>query len=70
MATKSSRAFASWVKRMDITNREAARRLGMHTNTVNYYCLGRRCDKDKPIVVPTVVLLACSALEKNLTPVE
>lgn len=74
MASKSSRAFRQWRLRLNLTQAEAAKVLGLGRNTVVTYDCGMRWD-NKGIspsnsVVPYVVLLACSAVEAHLKPVE
>lgn len=72
MTTTSSKAFASWRKRMNLSYSQAAKALGLCSSVVGFYSRGSRKkdDVDKEVDVPVVVLLACSAVENKLTPIE
>lgn len=74
MASKSSRAFRNWRKRMNYTYHEAADALGLCPAAIGNYTTGKRRDKkeDKAqnVDVPKIALLACAAIENKLHPVE
>lgn len=59
---------------MGFTLRGVAVSLGIAHNTAANYSLGTRTDIEgadkKEVIVPKVVLLACSAVEKGLTPIK
>ena len=72
MASKSSKAFNSWRKRMGFTYRETSKVLDICMASIGYYTRGTRKnkDKDESLEVPKVVLLACSAVEAKLPPIQ
>ena len=74
MVSKSSKAFNSWRKRMGYTYRDTANVLGVCMACVGYYTVGVRKEKNneesKPVEVPKTVLLACSAIENDLKPIQ
>jgi predicted transcriptional regulator len=74
MASKSSKAFASWRKRMKLSYRQAAEALGICSSAVGFYSRGtRKNNKDSEetaVEVPMTVLLACSAVESDLPPIK
>lgn len=74
MASKSSKAFSLWRKRMNFTYRETAKNLGICVASVGFYSVGTRKDnkedEGKSVEVPKVVLLACSAVENKLPPIQ
>lgn len=74
MATKSSKAFCSWRRRMNLSYREAAKALGLCMSVVGFYSRGIRRDRKeeagKSVEVPKSVLLACAALENNLPTID
>lgn len=53
---------------MGWTQTFAAQRLGICVASVQSYERGTRSDKDKPIEIPLLVALACSALAHELGP--
>lgn len=70
----SSAAFCRWRKRMGYTYHEAANALGLCVAAIGNYTTGvrkdRKDDDATPVEVPRSVLLACSALEKSLPPID
>ncbi len=66
----SSKAFREWKIRMGLTLRGASHVLGISRNTAGNYNVGRRCDKLEEVEVPKYILLACSAVEHKLPPVQ
>lgn len=74
MSSKSSKAFNNWRKRMGFTYRQAANSLGICMASVGYYTVGSRRDNQdedaKPVDVPKTILLACSAIENQLPPIQ
>jgi hypothetical protein len=74
MASKSSKAFSAWRDRMGYTYKEASKALKLCMASVGYYSVGERKETEdsesKPVEVPHVVLLACSALEAQLPPIK
>jgi len=58
---------------MGLTLRGVASALGIARNTAGNYSLGLRfdkCDEGEIVEVPKHILLACSAVEKKLSPIE
>lgn len=72
MVSKSSKAFNSWRKRTGLTYKEASIVLGICMASIGYYTRGERKNVDisEPVEVPKTVLLACSAVEANLPPIQ
>lgn len=66
----SSKAFKSWKGRMGFTLRGVAGALGISRGTAHNYCAGKRCDIEEPVEIPKHILLACSAVEEGLPPIQ
>lgn len=66
----SSKAFSGWKIRMGLSLKGVAGVLGISRNTAFNYCSGHRCDKKEAVKVPRHILLACSAVENKLPPVQ
>ena len=58
----------NWRKKMTWTQTFAAQRLGVCVASIQSYERGTRSDKEKPIEIPLLVALACSALDAKLGP--
>ena len=73
MASKKTRAFRAWKKRMGYTQREVSVVLDLSVSGVRYYEAGDRRDRkgeeSKNVEIPLVVLFACAAVEAGLKPV-
>lgn len=65
-----NKAFHSWRKRLNMTQQRAAESLRLARITVANYDRGTRCGLEGEVIVPHVVLLACSAVENNLPPIK
>lgn len=44
--------------------------LGIAKNTAHNYSTGKRQDMDNEVIVPKHILLACSAIEKEIPPID
>lgn len=69
MSGKHTKAFRAWRRRLGITQNEAAKRLGVSVTTVYNYGAGKRCDRLGFVNIPKTTLLACSAIEQNISPI-
>lgn len=56
----------AWQARMDISAREAARRLGVAAGTYQDWVTGTSRTTKKPIALPPLLGLACAALAAGL----
>lgn len=72
VATRSTKAFCRWQERMRFSKKEAAVRLDLSYAVVKYYFSGKRKHgEDHGVVeIPRIVLLACAAIEHNLSPID
>ena len=64
----TGKQLREWRNKMGWTQPFAAQKLGVCVASVQSYERGTRSDKDKPIVIPLLVALACSALANELGP--
>lgn len=53
----------AWRKRLGLSGREAAIKLGLGQSTLELYERGERYDRAHPVVIPETVALACAAIE-------
>ncbi|MCM2293049.1 helix-turn-helix transcriptional regulator [Allorhizobium sp. BGMRC 0089] len=53
---------------MNLTQTQAAERLGISRGTVENYERGSRREDDRPVIIPLSIALACSALVMGLKP--
>lgn len=74
MASKSSKAFLSWRKRMKLSYSQASKAVGLSISSVGFYSRGTRKNQkegdEKDVDVPMTVLLACAAVEKQIPPIK
>lgn len=70
VAMETSTAFRRWRKRMRYTQPEVAKILGLSIAAVRNYEYGRRWSPPAEVLVPLVVRLACSSIEKGLGPID
>ena len=71
MTAKSSKAFRLWKERMGLSYSKAAKVLDLSPASISYYCSGKRRKNDeiRDFDIPLIVLLACSAIEKEIPPI-
>lgn len=69
MASRSSKSFRSWRKRMGMSEQAAAFALGLGKCTVANYSTGKRYSPAGAVNVPKHILLACAAIESGLPPI-
>jgi DNA-binding transcriptional regulator YiaG len=60
--------FKLWRRRMELTQAEAARALGLGKSTVELYEAGQRRDTGARVEIPRAVALACAALFHRIGP--
>ncbi len=61
----------AWQQAMNISGREAARRLGVSQATYQDWTTGKSRTSGKPITkLPPLLGLACAALAKGLSPID
>ena len=70
LATHTSMAFRKWRKRCNLSQTEAAKRLGISTCCVSLYDNGYRYSPPGPVNVPLPILLAAAAIEHGLLPID
>lgn len=74
MESESSKAFLKWRRRMGLTYSQVSESLGISASVAGFYSRGTRRNKkkddEKIVEVPKSILLACSAVENNLNPIE
>ncbi|WP_019646973.1 helix-turn-helix domain-containing protein [Novispirillum itersonii] len=61
--------FKSWRKSLKLTQRDAAKALGLSLATIQLYEAGQRFDTGATVVIPTTVGLACAAVNAGLVPI-
>ncbi len=66
-ATMRPDDFRAWRERMLLSQPAAAEALGISRSAVQMYELGcRKDDRDRPVLIPKPVRLACAALERGI----
>lgn len=74
MASDSSRAFSFWIRRMGYSYKDASDILDLCPAVIANYRRGSRRERvgedERPVHIPLVVLLACSAIEARLEPIK
>lgn len=60
--------FKAWRKALKLTQRDAAKALGVSTATIQLYEAGQRFDTGATVEIPTTVDLACSAIDAGIPP--
>jgi len=61
--------FKAWRKKMNLTQQQAADRLGLYRMTIVNYERGTRLENGNEVTIPRTVALACAAIEAGLKPV-
>jgi predicted transcriptional regulator len=70
MSTRTSMAFRKWRKRVNLSQIDAGKRLGISTCCVSLYDNGYRYSPPGPVHVPLHIRLACAAIEHGLLPID
>lgn len=70
MSTHSSMAFRKWRKRCNLSQTEAAEKLGISACCVSLYDNGYRYSPPGPVHVPLHIRLAAAALEHGILPID
>lgn len=60
--------FKAWRKHVDLSQQDAADKLGLSKGSVQLYEAGKRRDGGRPVVIPLTVALACAAVAFGLPP--
>lgn len=60
--------FKAWRRTMGFNQQEAADALGISKSSAINYESGKRREDGRPVVIPKIVALACSAVAHNLGP--
>lgn len=70
MPTHTSISFRKWRKRLGLSQRQAAARLGISTCCVSLYDNGYRYSPPGAVHVPLHIRLAAAAIEAGLSPID
>lgn len=58
----------AWRERLHLTQREAAKALGISLSNYQLYERGQRFDMKRKVVIPKSIALACSAIAHGIPP--
>lgn len=64
----NSEQFRTWRKRLGLTQRTSAEKLGISVSSVQGYERGKRRDREKPIIIPLITAWAMTAIADGLSP--
>jgi hypothetical protein len=69
MSRRSETTVAAWQRRMRLTDREAARILGVSLSSYQEHKRGLRWNDGSPVPQSQLYLLACAAIEAGIEPI-